>query len=162
MASTARAEGFAPAGPDRTFAIVTPSDPTRFYPKFGPLPAVVAVRDQTGAWDAPGQSRTLELSDGSTVVERLTVVDAPHRFSYRLSDFTGMFGSLVAFAEAEWDFDANVAGTRIRWNYSFHAQPKRGWVVRLIVRLFWAPYMKKVLPGLIAEVARVANVKRRG
>jgi hypothetical protein len=162
MASTARAEGFAPAGPDRTFAIITPSDPSRFYPKFGPLPAVVAVRDQTGAWDAPGQSRILELSDGSTVVERLTVVDAPHRFSYRLSDFTGMFGSLVAFAEAEWDFDANVEGTRIRWNYSFHAQPKRGWVVRLIVRLFWAPYMKRVLPGLIAEVARVANVKRKG
>jgi hypothetical protein len=160
MASTARAEGFAPANPDRTFAIVTPSDPTRFFPKYGPLPAVVAVRDQTGAWDAAGQSRTLELSDGSTIVERLTVVESPRRFAYRLSDFTGRFGSLVAFAESDWDFDASVEGTRIRWNYSFHAQPKRGWIVRLIVRLFWAPYMKKVLPGFIAEVGRVAKAKR--
>jgi hypothetical protein len=160
MASTARAEGFAPAGPDRTFAIVTPSDPTRFYPRSGPLPAVVAVRDQTGAWDAVGQSRTLELSDGSTVVERLTVVDPPRRFAYRLADFTGSFGGLVAFAEAEWDFDANARGTRIRWNYSFHAQPKRGWIVRLIVRLFWGRYMKRVLPGLIAEVERLAKAKR--
>jgi hypothetical protein len=160
MASTARAEGFAPATPDRTFAIVTQGDPTRFYPKHGPLPAVVAVRNQTGAWDAVGQSRTLELSDGSTVVERLTIVDAPRRFAYRLSDFTGRFGSLVAFAEADWDFDASVQGTRIRWSYSFHAQPKRGWVVRLIVRLFWAGYMKKVLPGFVDEVARVAKTKR--
>jgi hypothetical protein len=160
MASTARAEGFAPAGPDRTFAIVTPADPTRFYPKYGPLPGVVAVRDQTGAWDAVGQSRTLELSDGSTVVERLTVVDPPRRFAYRLADFTGPFGGLVAFAEAEWDFDAAAKGTRIRWTYSFHAQPKRGWVVRLIVRLFWARYMKKVLPGFIAEVGRLAKTKR--
>lgn len=161
MASTARAEGFAPAPPDRTFAIVTPSDPSSFFPKFGPLPAVVAVRNQTGAWDAVGQSRTLELSDGSTVVERLTVVDSPRRFAYRLSDFTGMFGSLVAFAEAEWDFDASIEGTRIRWTYAFHAQPKRGWVVRLIVRLFWARYMKRVLPGFVAEVARVAQTKKR-
>jgi hypothetical protein len=160
MASTARAEGFAPAGPDRTFAIVTPADPTRFYPKFGPLPGVVGVRDQTGAWDAPGQSRTLELSDGSTVVERLTVVDSPRRFAYRLADFTGAFGGLVAFAEAEWDFDAAQEGTRIRWSYSFHAQPKRGWVVRLIVRVFWARYMKKVLPGFTAEVGRLAQRKR--
>jgi hypothetical protein len=159
MASSARAEGFAPAKPDRTFAIVTPSDPTRFYPKYGPLPAVVAVRNQTGAWDAAGQSRTLVLSDGSTVVERLTVVEPPRRFAYRLSDFTGAFGNLVAFAEAEWDFDASVVGTRIRWTYSYHAQPKRGWIVRVIVRVFWARYMKKVLPGLIAEVDRVAKSK---
>jgi hypothetical protein len=157
MASTARAEGFAPAGPDRTFAILTASDPARFYPRHGPLPAVVEVRDQTGAWDAVGQSRTLVLSDGSTVVERLTVVEPPRRFAYRLADFTGLFGSLVAFAEADWDFDAAVEGTRIRWTYSFHAQPKRGWVVRLVVRLFWARYMKKVLPGLIDEVARLTK-----
>jgi len=161
MASTARAEGFAPASPDRTFAIITPADPSRFYPKFGPLPAVVSVRDQTGAWDAVGQSRMLVLSDGGSVVERLTVVDPPRRFAYRLSDFTGVFSTLVAFAETEWDFDASVAGTRIRWTYSFHAQPKRGWIVRLIVRLFWARYMKRVLPAFVAEVAREAPTRKR-
>ena len=84
---------------------------------------------------------------------------APRRFAYRLSDFTGTFGSLGAFAEAAWDFDAAVEGTRIRWTYSYHAQPKRGWVVRIIVRVFWARYMKKVLPGLIAEVDRMAKTK---
>ena len=155
MASTARAEGFAPAKPDRTFAIMTPSDPTRFYPKFGPIPAIVRVDDQTGAWDGVGQSRKLTLSDGGTVVERLKIVDVPRRFAYQLTDFTGFFGTLVAFADAEWDFDASVEGTRIRWTYRFHAQPKRGWIVRLMVRLAWAPYMKRVLPGLIDEVRRV-------
>jgi hypothetical protein len=155
VSTSAKAEGFAPAKPDRTFAILTRSDPVRFYPKYGLLPAVVEVRDQTGAWDAPGQSRTLILGDGSTVVERLRVVDAPRRFSYQLTDFTGFFGELVAFADAEWDFDASIEGTRIRWTYTFHAQPKRGWVVRLIVRLLWSRYMKRVLPGLVDEVRRV-------
>lgn len=156
MSTSARAEGFASAKPSATFAILTPSDPTRFYPKYGPLPAVVEVRDQTGPWDAAGQSRTLVLGDGSTVVERLRVVDAPRRFAYQLTDFTGGFGSLVAFADAEWDFDASVEGTRIRWRYTFHAQPKRGWVVRLIVGLLWSRYMKRVLPRLIDEVQRVS------
>lgn len=155
MSSTARAEGFAPAKPDRTFAIMTPSDPTRFYPKFGPIPAIVKVEDQTGDWDAVGQSRKLTLSDGGTLIERLKVVDAPRRFAYELTDFTGFFGNLVAFAEAEWDFDANVEGTRIRWTYTYHAQPKRGWIVRLVVVLFWGRYMKRVLPGLIDEVRRL-------
>lgn len=155
MASSARAEGFAPAKPDRTFAIMTPSDPTRFYPRFGPIPAIVKVEDQTGDWDAVGQSRKLTLSDGGTLVERLKVVDAPRRFAYQLTDFTGFFGNLVAFADAEWDFDANVEGTRIRWTYTYHAQPKRGWIVRLVVVLFWGPYMKRVLPGLIDEVRRL-------
>jgi hypothetical protein len=155
MASSAKVEGFAPAKPDRTFAIMTPSDPTRFYPTSGPLPGIVKVEDQTGAWDAVGQSRKLTLSDGGTVVERIKVVDAPRRFAYQLTDFTGFFGTLVAFADAEWDFDASVEGTRIRWTYTFHAQPKRGWIVRLIVRLAWRGYMKKVLPGLIDEVRRV-------
>ena len=155
MSSTARAEGFAPAKPDRTFAIMTPSDPTRFYPKFGPIPAIVKVEDQTGDWDAVGQSRKLTLSDGGTLIERLKVVDAPRRFAYELTDFTGFFGNLVAFAEAEWDFDASVEGTRIRWTYTYHAQPKRGWIVRLVVVLFWGRYMKRVLPGLIDEVRRL-------
>lgn len=156
MATSAKAEGFAPAKPDRTFAILTQSDPVRFYPRYGLLPAVVEVRDQTGGWDAPGQSRTLILGDGSTVVERLRVVDAPRRFAYQLTDFTGFFGELVAFADAEWDFDASIEGTRIRWTYTFHAQPKRGWVVRLIVRVLWSRYMKRVLPALVDEVRRVS------
>jgi hypothetical protein len=156
MASTARAEGFAPAKPDRTFAILTPSDPTRFYPRFGPIPAIVRVDDQTGDWDAVGQSRRLTLSDGGTLIERLKVVDPPRRFAYQLTDFTGFFGNLVAFAEAEWDFDANVEGTRIRWTYTFHAQPKRGWIVRLVVVLWWGRYMRRVLPLLIDEVRRLA------
>ena len=130
------------------------ADPTRFYPKFGPIPAIVKREDQTGDWDAVGQSRKLTLGDGGTFVERLKTVDAPRRFAYELNDFTGFFGNLVAFADAEWDFDAAVEGTRIRWTYTYHAQPKRGWIVRLVVVLFFSRYMKKVLPLLIDEVRR--------
>ena len=155
--SGATVTAIAPSDPAQAFAILTPSDPSRFYPRFGVIPATTAVRDQTGAWDAAGQTRTLLLSDGSSVVENLREVDAPHRFVYELTDFTRVFGVLVDHARAEWLFDAEGTGTRIRWTYVFFARPGRGAIVTAIVRLAWGPYMKKVLPGLVAEVRREAR-----
>jgi hypothetical protein len=154
-AAGARAVAVAPADPDRTFAIVTTADPTRFYPRFGILPAVRAVRGQTGDWDAPGRTRTLELSDGGTVVERLTTVESPRFFAYTLTEFTGLFGRLVESARSEWRFEPSGAHTAIDWRYAFTARRGRGPIVAAIVRLAWGPYMRRVLPGLVDEVRRV-------
>ncbi len=151
----ARVQAIAPAGPARTFDLLTPSDPTRFYPRSGVIPAVVSVTDQTSAWDAVGQTRMLHLSDGSTVVETTTDVDRPGFFAYELTRFTKVFGPLVDHARAEWRFDAADGGTRITWSYTFFGRPGRGWIVALIVRLAWAGYMRRVIVGLVDEVRRV-------
>jgi len=141
---------------ERAWQISTPLTPVGFYPRFGPLPAVIEVRDQTGAWDAAGQTRQLMLSDGGSVIEHLELVDAPHRFEYRLSDFQKLFGRLVSGARAEWSYTTVSGGTSIRWAYTFEPYPRARLVVGLIVRLFWAPYMRRVLPGIIAEIERRA------
>jgi polyketide cyclase/dehydrase/lipid transport protein len=151
----ARVEAIAPADPTRTFDVLTPSDPARFYPRFRVIPAVIAVTDQTGDWDAAGQTRTLHLSDGSTVVETTTDVNRPGFFAYELTDFTKMFGLLVDYARAEWRFDPVEGGTRIAWSYTFFGRPGRGWIVGLIVRLAWAAYMRRVIVGLVDELRRV-------
>ncbi|MES1212791.1 MAG: SRPBCC family protein [Leifsonia sp.] len=153
----ATVQGIASADPARTFDILTPSDPVRFYPRFRVIPAVTSVTDQTGAWDAVGQTRTLHLSDGSSVVETTTEVQRPGLFAYRLTDFTKVFGPLVDHALAEWRFDPDTAGTRITWTYTFFGRTGRGWIVGLIVRLAWAAYMRKVLVGLVDEVRRVTE-----
>jgi len=147
----------APADPARTFAALTPSDPARFYPRFRVIPAVVSVTDQTGEWDAVGQTRTLHLSDGSTVVETTTDVERPGFFAYELTDFTKVFGPLVDHARAEWRFEPDDGGTRISWTYTFFGRPGRGWIVGLIVRAVWAAYMRRVIVGLVDEVRRVAT-----
>lgn len=144
------------ATPKQAYEISGPLDPARFYPKHGPLPAVVGVRDQTGTWDAPGRTRTLLLSDGGSVVETITDASSPTYFAYELSDFQKLFGHLVSGARAEWRFERVPEVTRIRWTYTFHVKRGRGFIVGLIVRLFWAPYMRAVLPGIAAEVRRVA------
>jgi len=152
----ATATGIAIADLETTWAIAQPITPVGFYPKYGPLPAVVEVRNQTGAWDAAGQTRTLVLSDGGSVVEHTREVREPTFFAYELTDFQKLFGKLVSGARAEWTFTAVNGGTRIDWSYEFHPYPRAGLVVGLIVRLFWAPYMRRVLPGIISEVERAA------
>ncbi len=156
--SSSTAVGIAPADPTRTFDILTPSDPTRFYPKFRVIPATVRVENQTGGWDAVGQTRTLHLSDGSSVVETTKDVERPGFFAYELTNFTKTFGPLVDHARAEWHFDPVEGGTRIHWTYTFFGRPGRGWIVTLIVKLAWAAYMRKVMVGLVDEVRRVTTV----
>ncbi|BDZ48904.1 hypothetical protein GCM10025867_11450 [Frondihabitans sucicola] len=131
--------------------------PVGYYPKHGPLPAVLEVRGQSGAWNTPGRRRQLMLSDGGSVTETLVTVDAPHRFVYELSNFEKLFGRLVSGARAEWEYTAVAGGTRVDWQYTFFARPGAGPVLRAIVSLFWAPYMQRVLPGILAEIDRQAS-----
>jgi hypothetical protein len=153
---TASVEGVTTANPQQAWNIANPVDPTKFYPKFGPLPAVVEVRNQTGPWDVVGQSRQLVLSDGGSVIEHIVRADEPDVFAYHLSDFQKLFGMLVSGADAKWEFDVVEGGTRIRWTYTFHPLPRCGWIVGLVVGLFWHRYMQRVLPTIIAEVNRLA------
>jgi hypothetical protein len=137
-----------------TWATATPLTPVGFYPKSGLLPAVVEVRNQTGAWDAPGQTRQLMLSDGGWVIEHTMNVEPNAFFAYNLTDFQKLFGKLVEHARAEWTFTAVEGGTNIRWKYTFFPNKGAGPVLGAIVKLLWGPYMRRVLPGIVAEVER--------
>jgi hypothetical protein len=157
--STAVAELVTSASRTQTWNIATPLTPVGYYPKSGLLPAVLEVRDQTGKWDAPGQTRQLMLSDGGWVVEQTTNVEPFGFFAYNLTQFQKVFGHLVDHARAEWTFSDVESGTNIRWQYTFFpksagARP----VLAAIVKLLWGPYMHKVLPRIVAEVERQAGV----
>jgi hypothetical protein len=139
-----------------TWDILVPINPARFYPKFGPLPAVVGVEDQTGPWHVVGSSRQLQLSDGGTVTETITHAVEPAFHAYRLTEFTKLFGRLVDYAHAEWTFEPEPRGTVVTWTYTFVAKKRWGWLVKLIVRLAWDPYMRQVLPEIVHEAERLA------
>lgn len=157
--STAIADLVAAAPRTQTWHIATRLTPVGYYPKSGLLPAVLEVRDQTGKWDAPGQTRQLMLSDGGWVIEHTMNVEPFGFFAYNLTDFQKIFGKLVHHARAEWTFTDVAGGTNIHWSYTFFpkgslAKP----VLAAIVKLLWGPYMKKVLPGIVSEVERQAGV----
>jgi hypothetical protein len=143
----------------QTWNTATPLTPVGYYPKSGLLPAVTEVRDQTGKWDAPGQTRQLMLSDGGWVVEQTTNVEPLGFFAYNLTQFQKLFGHLVDHARAEWTFTEVPDGTNIHWKYTFFPKSAAATpVLAAIVKLLWGPYMKKVLPRIAAEVERQAGV----
>lgn len=153
---SAAVDGVARTTPKQAFEISGPVDPTKFYPRFGPLPAVVGVENQTGSWDTVGRTRKLRLSDGGHVIETITDAASPTYFAYELSDFQKLFGKLVMGARAEWRFERVTEGTRISWKYTYFPFRGTGFIVGAIVKLFWAPYMKRVLPTIVREVERLS------
>ena len=154
---TAAVDGVAAASALSAWTTAVQTPPTEFYPRFGPLPAVVEVRDAPPAWDVVGSTRTLGLSDGGHVVETITQSLPGVFFGYDLGEFQKLFGRLVSGARAEWTFMAEGSSgvaTRIRWTYAFTPLPGRGWIVRAVVAALWAPYMRRVLPAIVAEAGR--------
>ncbi len=151
---TAVTELLATASLDRTWDVATMHTPVGLYPKAGLLPAVVEVRDQTGDWDAVGQTRQLMLSDGGSVIEHTTNVDRLEFFAYNLTDFQKVFGVMVESARAEWTFTPAPNGTLIRWRYTFHSKSGYGLPLAAIIKFLWGPYMERVLPGIVLEVER--------
>jgi len=140
------------ASPETTFDVFAPIDLTSIFRGYGPLPAVTAVEDQTGGWDAPGQTRTIRLSDGSAMREELTTVERPRHFAYRVSDLTGPFRLLVGGLRGAWWFEGeesdSIEGprTRVRWRYAFEP---RAVVTRplaaFIVKVLWRRNMQRAL-----------------
>ncbi len=155
--SSATVDALAQRTPKTAWQTVTRLDPSKFYPKQGPLPGVTSVVTQSGSWDTVGRTRTLGLSDGGHVIETITHANSPTFFAYDLSEFQKLFGRLVSGARATWEFTAEDGGTRIRWTYAFHGRPARAWIVGIIVRLFWARYMAAVLPPIAREAERVRS-----
>lgn len=130
------------------FEQVVPIDLTTIFRGHWPLPAVVAVREQSGAWDQADQTRTVVLADGATARERLLVVTPPSYFSYRIGEFTGVLGMLADYAHGQWWFESDGSGERtsIRWRYEFFA--RSGWaslILKAIVALAWKAYMAEAL-----------------
>jgi len=133
------------ADQNEVFQRVVPIELTSVFPGYGPLPAVIGTRDQTGGWDAAGQTRTVLLSDGSSAHEMLTQYECPRYFSYTVSNFTGIFGGLTTSANGEWWFqkDPSSDATFVKWRYAFNARSFfSAPILWLIVKIFWQRYMR--------------------
>ncbi len=130
------------------FDCIVPIDLTSIFTGYGPLLAVVGTRDQTGGWDAAGQTRTVLLAGGSSAHEQITGYTHPSHFSYTVSDFTGILRPLVVFAKGEFRFEpgASAASTHVKWTYTFTARSSfSAPLVWFIATVLWKGYMAKAL-----------------
>jgi uncharacterized protein YndB with AHSA1/START domain len=106
------------AAPDAVFALAV--DPERFprlFAGFGPVPALRRITLHPPL--AVGSTRELESSDGSRLIERVTVLEPPHRHAYSLSGIRAPLGWLVRAGHANWTFATTGSATRVRWTYDW-------------------------------------------
>jgi len=145
------------APPEAAFDAIAPIDLATIFDRFLLVPGVRGVRGQSGSWDTAGRTRIVLLTDGSEVPERLTMVNRPRAFAYRLGPFPRPLGLLVAYADGEWAFSGDGrGGTSIRWTYRFSAQPARRAIVSALLAPLWRGYALRALARCVAAANRLA------
>ena len=155
-------EGYARASQQLTFETIVPIDLTLVFTGFGPLPAVVGRRDQTGPWNQVGASRVVELSDGTEAQEQITAHEPYSYFAYRVGRFTGPLRLAASHADGQWWFaEVGEQQTHIRWSYRVRLDTLLAPAAQPILPRVWRLYARRVLKLAIAEVERVADAQRR-
>jgi hypothetical protein len=129
----------------RTLPIPLPELFTRWY---GPIPPIKEVRDQTGAWDAAGQTRTVLLAGGGSMREELTSMDVPRSFSYLLTQIKGPMTVLVDHVAGEWIFAPAEGGSEVTWRWRIYRKSiLTAWALPLFARI-WKGYARLALGDL--------------
>lgn len=148
-------KGVASADQITAFETIVPIDLSKIFLGHLGLPAVIGTKDETGAWNAAGQTRTVCLSDGSEAAERMDGYQHPNSFDYTVSNFTGILRFLAKSAKGKWKFTANSdAQTMIDWQYGFVPRSIFVWpIMWFVAKFLWVGYMRKAL----SESIKVAN-----
>ena len=149
-----------PITPQRAFDLTLPIPLTTIFSRrYGLLPPIKQVRGQDGVWGRAGQSRTVVTTDGGTMRELLTEVDAPDSFSYRLSNITGPMRPLVECIDGSWEFAPRGTGTMITWRWVLH--PKGlGVPVMPLVTSMWRGYARQALELLSDQLLTPDSTER--
>jgi Polyketide cyclase / dehydrase and lipid transport len=134
---------------DRTLPIPLPTICCRRY---GPIPPIKDVRDQTGGWDAAGQTRVVLMAGGGSLQEELTSVDPPRSFAYTLAGVKGPLAPLVSSIEGKWSFEPAGTGTRVTWQWTLHAKSALTAPVLPAFARIWKGYARGVLEELSLQL----------
>lgn len=125
-----------------------------FSRRHGLFPPIKQVRDQTGAWDAAGQTRTVVMAGGGSTREELTSVDPPRSFAYRLGDVTGPMALLVDHVLGEWTFTPTAGGTEVTWRWDIHPRSALSALALPVFGRMWQGYARQALSDLSGMLTR--------
>lgn len=139
---------FIKAPVEKTFAMALGFDAPAIVRPKGLLPGVKSVAGTIGAWSKAGETRSLSLTDGSSVEETLIEV-GPASYKYRVANFSGPFKYLVKEANASFAVEPRQNGSALTWSYEFTpisamAAP----IVSFIASSLWPGWMDAALERL--------------
>lgn len=140
-----------PVSVEKAFAGTLPLPLTTIFSHwYGPIGPIKEVRDQTGEWDAAGQTRVVMLTPTGSFHEELTTLDPPHSFGYALTGITGPLGLLIGRADGEWTFAPSGSATTVTWRWNIHARSALTAPLLPALGLLWKGYARRSLETLSA------------
>jgi hypothetical protein len=136
------------AAPAAVFALAL--DPSRFPATFtgcGPIPGLRRITPHSAP--ALGSTREVESSDGSLLIERITVFDPPQRHCYELSNLRPPLAWLVRTGDADWTFADAGDATQVNWRYAFTLTSALAWPVAApLLHIFMGAAMRRCLANM--------------
>lgn len=142
-----------PVDPEFAFAKVLDLDLVSAYRRrYAAVPPIRAVRGQDGPWGTVGQTRTVQLSDGGSMNERLLTVTAPREFTYEMTDIKGLLAPLATRVDGRWTIAPAGTGTEVTWSWT--VQP-RGFLGAAALPAFgrmWLGYARQALEEISAQL----------
>jgi Polyketide cyclase / dehydrase and lipid transport len=142
---TLRASRAVPVPVAEAYAAVLPMPlPRIFSRRYLALPPIREVRDQDGEWGTVGQTRTIVLADGGTMVETLTSVTPGASFGYDIAPTSGALKPLVTGAQGMWSFAPAGNGVEVSWQWVL-TPTRAGTLVMPALGRMWQGYARQAL-----------------
>lgn len=136
---------------ERVFDIATDNETLpRVFTGYGPVPAILEARVESGRPLATGEVRLVSNSDGSTVREEIVELVRPTTQRYRLAGgLAPPISWLIRSASGRWAFEEMSSGTRVTWRFVFEPRSAvAAPLVRLMARAFFQPAQERCLEAL--------------
>ncbi len=112
-------------------------------------------------WGEAGAARKIFFKDGTTSLERIVETDFPRSYKYQPWAYTSPVRFLSGHAVSTMSALPDGAGTRIVWDYGFHAKNGLAYgPLALFVRYDWARNLKNALVILKKHLETHGTAKR--
>jgi hypothetical protein len=115
-----------------------------FDKRYAAIPPIRATEGPAD-WGTVGQSRLIRLTGGGSMRERLTLVDRPRAYGYRLDEVTGPMKPIADHIDGLWSFAPAGTGTRITWQWTTHPRSAVTASALPLLAKMWTGYARQAL-----------------
>jgi len=127
----------------------------RYFTGFAPLiPGIRAARLLDATAPAEGVRRRVELSDGTSIVERITAFEAPSVHAYDMAEMNPLQRLICTNMVSRWTFSDAGAGTRVVWDYRIEPRTALHTPLAWVVGRLFERAMQRCLNNLARDLHR--------
>jgi hypothetical protein len=124
----------------------------RYFTGYPPLiPGIAAAAIDGGGAPREGALRTVKLTDGTTIRERITRFDAPRAHGYEMAEMNALQRLFCANMISLWTFADEGGATRVVWRYSIVEKGALTWPLAWAVSRLFQRAMQRCLDNLSRE-----------